>query len=128
METEIPNAASVPTVDTSNVIESAPAWTSATPQREAAPAAAVTEDTTEDVTQTEATPAPETQPDITPAAPAVPTYSAEQVTKLANAVEYTPGEITVNFVDELGNFDPQAFGEFMQQREAEVFNKAIEAV
>lgn len=126
----IPNEANVPTVDESNVVESAPAWTSETPKRESpAPAENPAGDGGEaTATQTPTDGAAADDTTVIPDEPVEkPLYTPEEINKLAEAADYRPGEIEVTFVDELGNFDPQAFGEFMKQNNQNVFNQAINA-
>lgn len=123
---EIPNAAGVPTVDTSNVVETPPAWTSDTPQREAqAPVEGDGEGEGEGTQGGEGgQPAGETQVE-TPAYQ--PKYTPEQIEQLAKQADYVPQEVEINFLDELGNFDPQKFGEFMAENNKNIFNQALQA-
>lgn len=121
---EIPNAAGVPTVDTSNVVETPPAWTSETPQREAqAPAGEGDGEGTQGGEGGQ--PAEGATP---PEAPAYqPKYTPEEIQELAKRADYIPQEVEINFLDELGNFDPQKFGEFMAQNNQNIFNQALQA-
>lgn len=123
---EIPNAAGVPTVDTSNVVETPPAWTSDTPQREAqAPVEGDGQGEGEETQGGEGgQPAGETQVE-TPAYQ--PKYTPEQIEQLAKQADYVPQEVEINFLDELGNFDPQKFGEFMAENNKNIFNQALQA-
>ncbi|MGV9002395.1 MAG: hypothetical protein ACOH18_05585 [Candidatus Saccharimonadaceae bacterium] len=128
-DNSIPNEAGVPSVDESNVVESDSVWTSESPKREAP-------ETTDDASGKDGAEATAAQTNEAGTEGAAitgdenitkPMYTPEEITKLAEAADYRPGEIEVNFVDELGNFDPQAFGDFMKQNNQNVFNQAINA-
>lgn len=136
----IPNEAGVESVDTSNVVESAPAWTSQTPQREAAPAQATEDDSNNsdengdnaDANANASENTDENNDDNGDAAATndatyQPQYTPEQIVELAKRADYQPAEVQADFVDELGNFDPQKFGEFMRANNENVFNQAIQA-
>lgn len=135
MSDNIPNEAGVESVDTSNVVESAPVWTSETPQREARTAEAPTDENAageggenqEEAPNTENANGAGAENVATDENAYTPKYTPEQITELAKAADYQPGEVEITFVDELGNFDPVAFGEFMQKNNASVFNQAIAA-
>lgn len=135
MNDNIPNEAGVESVDTSNVVESAPVWTSESPQREAKTPEAPTDDNAdgqgsdnpEDAPNTETNPGAAGDDVVTDEPAYQPKYTPEQIQELAKAADYQPGEVEITFVDELGNFDPVAFGEFMKQNNASVFNQAIAA-
>ena len=136
-QSNIPNEAGVPSVDTSNVVETAPVYTGAGPQRESVTPAPTTDenaegkgdDVKEDAPNTDVTDdgAGKDTTTVTDDTAYQPKYTPEQITELAKQADYQPGEVEITFVDELGNFDPVAFGEFMKQNNQSVFNQAINA-
>lgn len=127
---EIPNSAGVPSEDTSNVVESAPAWTSETPARETQ-TAANGEGEGDGAGDGEGSGEGQGDPNAAAANPEVPAfqpkYTPEQIQQLADQADYRPQEVDINFLDELGNFDPQKFGEFMAENNKQVFNQALQA-
>lgn len=131
-ENQVPNDLGVPTVSNSNVVTSDPVDTGSTPPAPA-PAEAPVEDTpvdetikTETPAESEATP---TEPVETPTEEEpTPVPTADYLKRLHEAQQFEAPTEAPDIFDDYGNVDPTKFAAYQAQRDAQVFEKAVNAV
>lgn len=128
--TNIPNENGVPTVTNTNVVPSEPAYTGSEPQPEApAPVEAPVEAPTEEPTETVETPteAPTESVETPPEEPAHQPITAEHLQRLHEAQQLEPVTEAPDIFDDYGNVDPNKFNDYLNQRDARVFEQATYA-